>query len=84
MHVDDLVGICAFLRRPRRRFWPERGRVHLPRRDAQFEPERVLERLRAAAKKRAEQEQLLFEQQASERRAAEEQAVEERQSLGEG
>ena len=34
--------------------------VHLPHRDAQFEPERVLERLRAAAKKRAEQEQLLF------------------------
>jgi hypothetical protein len=34
--------------------------VHLPRREAQFEPERVLERLRAAAQKRAEQEQLLF------------------------
>jgi D-alanyl-D-alanine carboxypeptidase len=55
--------------------------VHLPHRDAQFEPERVLERLRAAAKKRAEQEQLLFEQQASERRAAEQQALEERQAL---
>jgi hypothetical protein len=40
-----------------------------------------LERLRAAAKKRAEQEQLLFEQQASERRAAEQQALEERQAL---
>jgi hypothetical protein len=55
--------------------------VHLPHREAQFEPERVLERLRAAAQKRAEQEQLLFEQQASERRAAEQQAVEERQAL---
>jgi hypothetical protein len=55
--------------------------VYLPHRDAQFEPERVLERLRAAAQKRAEQEQLLFEQQASERRAAEQQAVEERQAL---
>jgi hypothetical protein len=55
--------------------------VHLPHRDAQFEPERALERLRAAEKKRAEQEQLLFEQQASERRAAEQQALEERQVL---
>jgi hypothetical protein len=55
--------------------------VHLPQQDAQFEPERVLERLRAAAKKRAEQEQLLFEQQASEQRAAEQQAVEERRAL---
>jgi hypothetical protein len=55
--------------------------VHLPHRDAQFEPERVLERLRAAAKKRAEQEQLLSERQASERRAAEQQALEERQAL---
>jgi hypothetical protein len=26
MHVDDLAGTCAFLRRPGRRFWPERGR----------------------------------------------------------
>jgi SPOR domain len=55
--------------------------VHLPHRDAQFEPERVLERLRAAAKKRAEEELFFFEQQASERRAAEQQAVEERQAL---
>jgi hypothetical protein len=55
--------------------------VHLPHQDAQFEPERVLERLRAAAKKRAEQEQLLFEEQASEQRAAEQQRVEERQTL---
>jgi hypothetical protein len=55
--------------------------VHLPHQEAQFEPERVLERLRAAAKKRAEQEQLLFEQQASEQRAAEQQRVEERQTL---
>jgi hypothetical protein len=55
--------------------------VHLPHQDAQFEPERVLERLRAAAKKRAEQEQWLFEQQASEQRAAEQQRVEERQTL---
>jgi hypothetical protein len=55
--------------------------VHLPHQDAQFEPERVLERLRAAAKKRVEQEQLLFEQQASEQRAAEQERVEERQTL---
>jgi hypothetical protein len=55
--------------------------VHLPHQDAQFEPERVLERLRAAAKKRAEQEQWLFEQQASVQRAAEQQRVEERQTL---
>jgi SPOR domain len=55
--------------------------VHLPHRDAQFEPERVLERLRAVAKKRAEQEEWLFEQQASERRAAEQQRVEERQTV---
>jgi hypothetical protein len=55
--------------------------VHLPHRVAQFEPERVLERLRAAAEKRAEQDQLLFEQQASEQRAAEQQVVEERQAL---
>jgi hypothetical protein len=55
--------------------------VHLPHQDAQFEPERVLERFRGAAKKRAEQELLLFEQQASERRAAEQQAAEERQAL---
>jgi hypothetical protein len=55
--------------------------VHLPHRHAQFEPEQVLDRLRAAAKNRAEQEQLLFEQQASERRAAEQQTLEERQAL---
>jgi hypothetical protein len=55
--------------------------VHLPRRDAQFESERVLERLRAAAKKRAEQEQSFFERQASEQRAAEQKAAEERQAL---
>ena len=55
--------------------------MHLPHKDAQFEPERVLERLRAAAKKRAEQEQWLFEQQASEQRAAEQQRIEEQQSL---
>jgi hypothetical protein len=50
--------------------------VHLPHRDAQFEHELALERLRAAAKNHAEQEQLVFDQQASERRAAEQQAVE--------
>jgi hypothetical protein len=55
--------------------------VYLPHRDAQFEPERVLERLRAAAQKRAQREQLLLEQQASEQRAAEQQALEERQAL---
>jgi hypothetical protein len=55
--------------------------VHLPHQDAQFEPERVLERFRGAAKKRAEQELLLFEQQAWEQRAAEQQAAEERQAL---
>jgi hypothetical protein len=48
--------------------------VHLPHRDAQHEL--ALERLRAAAKKHAEQEQLVFDQQASERRAAEQRAVE--------
>jgi hypothetical protein len=58
--------------------------VHLPHRDAQFEPERVLERLRAVAQARAEQEQLLFKQQASERRATEQQAAEERQILEKG
>jgi hypothetical protein len=52
-----------------------------PHQDAQFELERVLERFRGAAKKRAEQELLLFEQQASEQRAAEQQAAEERQAL---
>jgi hypothetical protein len=55
--------------------------VDLPHQDAQFEPERVLERLRAAVKKRAEQEQSLFEQKVSEQRAAEQKVVEERQAL---
>jgi hypothetical protein len=55
--------------------------VYLPRRDAQFEPERALEGLRAAAQKHAKQDQLLFEQQESERRAAEQKAVEEQQTL---
>jgi cell division septation protein DedD len=55
--------------------------VHLPRQDAQFESERVLERLRTAAQKRAEQELSLFEQKASEQRAAEQKAAEERQAL---
>jgi hypothetical protein len=55
--------------------------VYLPHRDAQFEPERALERLRAAAQKHAKQEQLLFEQQESERRAAEQQAVQEQRML---
>ena len=55
--------------------------VHLPQRDVQFEPERVLERFRAAAEKRAEQELSLFEQKVSEQRAAEQKAVEERQAL---
>jgi hypothetical protein len=55
--------------------------VYLPHRDAQFEPERALERLRAAAQKHAKQDKLLFEQQESERRAAEQQAVQEQQTL---
>jgi hypothetical protein len=55
--------------------------VYLPQRDAQIEPERALERLRAAAEKRAKQEQLLVEQQASERRAAEQKAIEEQQKV---
>jgi len=55
--------------------------VDLPQQDAQFEPERVLARLRAAVKKRAEQEQLLFEQKVSEQRAAEQKVAEERQAL---
>jgi hypothetical protein len=54
--------------------------VYLPQGDAQFEPQRVLERFRAAAEKRAEREQLLFEQKVSEQRAAERQAIEERQA----
>ena len=52
--------------------------VYLPQRD---EPQRVLERFRAYAEKRAEQEQLLFEQRASEQRAVEQRAAEERQAL---
>jgi hypothetical protein len=55
--------------------------VHLPRQDAQLESERVLERLRTAAQKRAEQELFLFEQQVSEQRAAEQKAAEEQQVL---
>src|SRR5262249_34072762 len=43
--------------------------------------QRVLERFRAYAEKRAEQEQLLFEQRASEQRAVEQRAAEERQAL---
>jgi hypothetical protein len=55
--------------------------VHLPHRDAQFEPERNLESLRSAEQRRAEQEKLLFEQKASEQRAKEQKVVEERQAL---
>src|SRR5205823_6285546 len=55
--------------------------VHLPQRDVRFEPQRVLERFRAAAEQHAEQELSLFEQQVSERRAAEQKAAEERQAL---
>jgi len=52
--------------------------VYLPQRD---EPQRVLERFRAYAEKRAEQEQLLFEKKASEQRVVEQRAAEERQAL---
>jgi hypothetical protein len=55
--------------------------MYLPHRDAQLEPERVLERLRAAAQEHAKRDQLLFEQQESERRAAEQRAAEERLTL---
>jgi hypothetical protein len=55
--------------------------VYVPQRDAQFEPQRVLERFRAATEKRAEQELLLFEQKVSEQRAVEQKAVENRQAL---
>src|SRR4051812_16559192 len=58
--------------------------VHLPQRDVQFEPQRVLERFRAAAEKRAEraeQELSLFERKVSEQRAAELKAAEERHAL---
>ena len=44
--------------------------VYLPQRDAQLEPQRVLERFRAAGEKRAGQEQLLFEQAVLQQRAA--------------
>jgi len=58
--------------------------VYLPQREVQFEPQRVLERFRAAAEKRAEraeQELSLFEQNVSEQRAAEQKVAEERQTL---
>jgi hypothetical protein len=55
--------------------------VYLPQRDAEFQPQRVLERFRAATIRRAEQELLLFEQNVSEQRAAEQKAIEQRQAL---
>jgi SPOR domain len=55
--------------------------VYLPQRDVQFQPQRVLERFRAATEKRAEQELLLFEQKVSEQRAAEQKAIEQQQAL---
>ena len=55
--------------------------VHLPRQDAQLEAERVLERLRTAAQKRAEQELSIFEQKVLEQRETEQKAAEERQAL---
>ena len=55
--------------------------IYLPQRDLQFEPQRVLERFRAAAEKRAEHELSLFEQKVSEQRAAEQKMAEERQAL---
>jgi hypothetical protein len=58
--------------------------VYLPQREVQFDPQRVLERFRAAAEKRAEraeQELSLFEQKVSEQRAAEQKMAKERQSL---
>jgi hypothetical protein len=55
--------------------------VYLPQRETQFQPQRVLERFRAATVKRAEQELLLFEQKVSEQRAAEQKVVEQRQAL---
>jgi hypothetical protein len=58
--------------------------VYLPQREVQFEPQRVLERFRAAAEKRAgraEQELSLFEQKVSEQRVAEQKVAEERQAL---
>jgi hypothetical protein len=56
----------------------------LPQREVELEPQRVLERFRAAAEKsaeHAEQELSLFEQKVSEQRAAEQKAKEERQAL---
>ncbi len=55
--------------------------VYLPLRDAQFEPQRVLERFRAVTEKRAEQELLLFEQQVSKQRAAEQNVAEKQRAL---
>jgi len=58
--------------------------VYLPQREVQFEPQRVLERFRAAAEKRAagaKQELSLFEHKVSDQRAAEQRVAEERQSL---
>ena len=49
--------------------------------ETQLEPQRVLEKFRAAGEKRAEQEQLLFEQAVSEQRAVEQKALKERQAL---
>jgi hypothetical protein len=53
--------------------------VYLPQREVQFEPQRVLERFRAAAEKRAEQKLSLFGQKVSEQRVAEQKVAEERQ-----
>jgi hypothetical protein len=53
--------------------------AYLAQRDAQFQPQRVLESFRAAAEKRAEraeQELSLFEQNVSEQRAAEQKVAE--------
>jgi hypothetical protein len=58
--------------------------VYLAQREVQLEPQRVLERFRAAAEKRAEraeQELSLFEQNVWEHRAAEQKVAEERQAL---
>jgi hypothetical protein len=58
--------------------------VYLPQREVQFEPQRVLERFRAAAENRAacaKQELSLFEQKVSDQRAAEQKVIEKRQAL---
>jgi hypothetical protein len=58
--------------------------VYLPQREVQFDPQRVPERFRAAAEKRAagaKEELSLFEQNVSEQRAAEQKVAEERQAL---